>query len=818
LTRFIRIFGTTLSVDIIAPRRMEVANMRPLDGCPGGTTDVTGDVTVPVATFLGFGSISGDRYGDGNHEIIRTTFIPVISALDIQTSDVFLNVLNQQSPLTSGFVGSRSDPQFDAAQFIEVTVGENRVANQVHAGLSYRTTGFLLYELITKNALQTSATVALNNRTYNLGSSTYDYPLYLPQTNGFEPKRTTNIIDYTLNVTSVGQLWVNRSGKIGFTDNVNAAPNTTMNSPYSLIIRQADGCKSGTDNSLGVVSVNAGGTVLVGDISTPTNSANIRILQGGAMRVGNGGNLNVTDNAQIIVESGGRLIIDGAANINLGSNAKILIKSGGELVINGNFNFSGFGFFQFDQGHKITINADVALKGAGKTSKFFVLSDAPAGTENIMKITGRYLNLTNALVYYGSNSQIDFTNCPEVGFSNCIFSGYTTKKALNFANSNRVFVSSCDFSHMTEGIVAVGNTDVEVTTSYFADVKKCVAVKGLSTSSTQIGSCTFNFDSYNVASGIAVNLENSYADFNYNKFIGSGLENNITAILLKNTVIYASNYDKISDFKTGINAEQSNISEIVGTEISNCETGVNMMNGYIFMRSCSKLVNNITGLKGQNILFDVWGEAGNTFQNVLSNPNSLLFDICYSANDPSFASPVNVSNNYWVAGFENTKFNLTYGCSVGARRRIVQYSTLTNHCDYSNYKEECDATTLVSSDGTGIGGIINTAIQCFNGKNDNSSLKKAAVVNNSANQTASKLDSDKLTIYPNPANETVKLDIESGNYTLKVLNTVGQTIFEQNTEGSLSVNTATWTNGIYLFEVTNKATNERQRSKIVVQH
>ena len=85
------------------------------------------------------------------------------------------------------------------------------------------------------------------------------------------------------------------------------------------------------------------------------------------------------------------------------------------------------------------------------------------------------------------------------------------------------------------------------------------------------------------------------------------------------------------------------------------------------------------------------------------------------------------------------------------------------------------------------------------------------------NRTA-KVDNDKLNIYPNPANETVKLDVKSGVYQLRVLNTVGQTIFTQNTEGPISVNVATWTNGIYLFELTDKATNKQQRHKIIVQH
>lgn len=77
---------------------------------------------------------------------------------------------------------------------------------------------------------------------------------------------------------------------------------------------------------------------------------------------------------------------------------------------------------------------------------------------------------------------------------------------------------------------------------------------------------------------------------------------------------------------------------------------------------------------------------------------------------------------------------------------------------------------------------------------------------------------DELMLSPNPANTVVEMRLKSGKYQLQVLNTVGQSIFEKYTEESLSVDISTWTNGMYLFEITDKATNKRQRSKIVVQH
>ena len=85
-------------------------------------------------------------------------------------------------------------------------------------------------------------------------------------------------------------------------------------------------------------------------------------------------------------------------------------------------------------------------------------------------------------------------------------------------------------------------------------------------------------------------------------------------------------------------------------------------------------------------------------------------------------------------------------------------------------------------------------------------------------ETSREIAENQMIVSPNPANNAVQIELKKGNYTLRVSNTVGQTIFEQNTEGVLSVNVSTWTNGIYLFEVTDKATNKAQRSKIVVQH
>jgi hypothetical protein len=688
----------------------------------------------------------------------KLCFIPTLSAFDIQQT------VSDQS-LYQNFTGNTNTP------FAEIFAP---ASNLKHVEIDNDIINFLLKQI--KISEITTLPKTLISRNYNFANNS---------------KKTLFAVD----IGTGGIVRVNGAGNAGFGDEINNA------NPSEFEV--------GTGTACGqvVVNVNSGGQLKIGEDS---RVGTLKVTTGGSVvEILSGGTLKIDPNSQLIIDNGARLIIDANANINLGLSSKILIKKGGELIINGNFNFTGQGNFQFDQGHVFTTTSNLNLTGSGNTSKFFVLSDAPTGTENVLKLTGHSFGLSNALIYYGTNSQIDLTDCPEVGFSNCIFSGYTMKKALNVTNSDAFSVGGCNFSHTTNAVFVNGNTEVSVFNSNFSNVMNCISVKGLNPYA-QIFSCTFNYSSYNVTSGIACRLENGYADIGHNTFIGSGKMNNITALELKNAALYASNEDKISDFKTGINADISNDIEFVGTEISNCETGINIPNGGVYMRNCSKLLKNMTGIKGTNVRLSL-EEGFNVYENA-NNANSLLFDICYSSTTP--IGDVYALNSFWVGGFNNMKFNLIYGCSGGVRRKVKLYNELTIQCDYSQYEDECGKNPI-SSDGLNPSTV--GPIECFRsggGVGTSDALK----VQKPTNPTTTKADNDKFTIYPNPASETVKLDIDNGNYVLKVLNTVGQTIFAQNTEGSLSVDVSTWTNGIYLFELTNKTTNKQQRNKVVVQH
>jgi hypothetical protein len=899
LTAYIRIFGTVIPIPLFPTKRVEVANMLPLDGAPGGTTNIPGDnINISLFEFdLGFGVIRSRGYDDGSRERLRTTFIPTVSALDIQTTNVFLNVSNQQSLVTSGFVGSRSSSQFDVARFIEVAESENRIANQVHAGLSYRTTGFLLYELITRNALQgspTTSNVLLNNRTYNFASNSEPYANNLPQPNGFQPRSMTNIIDYTLDVDKEGQLWINRGGKIGFTDDATSPTNAGTNTNYSLIIRQGEGCRSGTDNKLGIVNITkstfpaTGGIVRVGDASTPSNKANIRILRGGTMNITPGGTV-ILENVQsyisvedgglmtlsgvlelkglqskVIVKKGGKLVINTNANIKFtGNNPSIVVELGGEIVFNGNPTlFAGTGSFVFMPGHILKLNTNLKLKGSGKTIPLIYLPYSTLDGPNTLKIIESSIEIENAQIKYDANAQIEIrhSNSPlqSVKFTDVSFVGtsFFNTRAVNCINPKSVNLLRCNFSNLDQGLVVnktiSGSSIVALDNTEFNYVCKGISVAddpnlGVSTTIATVINSRFFYDGSSIAlpsGSTACKFENILrAVFNGGNQFLSNRSYNHTAVELKNSELQTYGNNVISKFKMGINAEigQNNLDFGGGIDVNNCETGIiltgspgNASYGILTLW-CSKIKNNLTGIKGTNIRFDggINGRqigAGNEFENA---PNGLLFDICYPVllGGSPLSGNISASNNYWVGGFNSMKFNIKIGqnssCDInGFRRNLEQCSVLTLSPNCANLIGigNCCNTTVYTNDGSGNNAIVSYTKYCATGgggggTNDALIMRKPALPQSSLNGKEL-ADSDEKTfaIYPNPANETVKLDIESGNYTLKVINTVGQTIFAQNTEGSLSVNVSTWTNGVYLFEVTNKATNKQQRSKIVVQH
>jgi hypothetical protein len=76
-------------------------------------------------------------------------------------------------------------------------------------------------------------------------------------------------------------------------------------------------------------------------------------------------------------------------------------------------------------------------------------------------------------------------------------------------------------------------------------------------------------------------------------------------------------------------------------------------------------------------------------------------------------------------------------------------------------------------------------------------------------------------VYPNPANETVNIELpkgKNGDYVLEVFDIQGKLIEKISIHTSIELNTSKYANGFYLFKLYNEKRNEIETHKITVYH
>jgi Secretion system C-terminal sorting domain len=818
-------------------------DIRNWDNAPGGNRrDIRGSLKKSIKEGLD-GNVFIDFPINIADAANTQTFIPSISALDIQTGQDNVNFNISAQLLTPTTLNSGVSP-FSAIFF--------PTNNEGHVKITTDLGDFIVAQM---NATQVTLQSPL--------AEPYNYGLI----------RT---IIPSVTIASGGILGINNNGRTAYVNRpTSEAPTTkavftataTSGCDANIVVQSGGQIQLGIGwSNAGVLRISNGSTVTMEGSSTlqANNASQMIIERGGTLQLQENSTLKLFNTAQIIVESGGRLIINGGANINLvGSESTIYVKSGGELVINGNMVFSGNGFFQFDAGHILTLTNDLVLRGSGKTTRMIRLNSSPAPNPiNNLTITGRNFTLLNALVEYGNRCQINVANGNNLNtISNSTFRaapfGGGNSTALNFENITNANIQNCDFRSLSQGVRVnsavsqLQNVDIGSSNFNLVNIGISIAAPTSGVAPTNrnllIHDCIFNYsvDGIVLGSGTACRFQNLMQGVRFDRNTINGKNNadptnrnltinnstlweNLTGIELKNASIRISG-GRISDLKTGISAEQdqNNSVSLFQTTVEGCETGINILGGLTSIyanaiygtvtMNCLRLVDNLTGIRGRDARLNA-----NYGQNTFRNPaaDGLLFDIC-SYNPAEDLIPVNA--NFWDGGFAAMRFNIFSGvgtCSRNTRLRLrqcVELLTETTQC----LPVSGNCCHIISTTSTGLGtGVTGTVLQCLVANNTQSKPQISADKTIIGGKEVEVLESinEKIAIYPNPANETVQLKTESGNYTLKVSNTVGQTIFSQNTEGSLSVDVSTWTNGIYLFEVTDKATNKRQRSKIVVQH
>ncbi len=379
------------------------------DSAPGGVSNLSLDDALDdesLSIFVLFFNIFEANLSLSNSGAFG--FIPTVSAL---------NIAGNPDPMTdlegdcSGNNLYRCFASTDDSVILPYTMsGEH---NQDHVSLNSDIATFLLY--FYKKGSNGSEINPLTDRTFNFGETDEELEIDL---NVLKYYSTIDLIDFNLLVEEQGQLWVNRDDRIDFTD---IQDNPLNNSSYHFDLYIAKNICNSTNTT---VTIQSGGELVVGDWNGSTNTASvfvedgatllikdggfvsvdkdseIVINDGGKLKIEEGGKLRATLGAQIVVEEGGSIEIDEGAEIDLWWAASTIhIKKGGELIINGEFDFGGAGFFQFDEDHILTLNADFVLHGQG--DRFIRLNENAE-----LKIGDRLIELKSGKVEYAANASI----------------------------------------------------------------------------------------------------------------------------------------------------------------------------------------------------------------------------------------------------------------------------------------------------------------------------------------------------------------------------------------------------------------------------
>ncbi len=267
----------------------KVLNAKPYDSCPGGSR-----------------SFKIDKF-PLNWKAKAFSFVPTISSLGLD------DINNNIHPYYSGNLEIPSNvlPNTFYADYVGSTTIKNSYEefpefsniNEQHVFMSPPIISFLQSYLVGKDYLLeevSSLGNVIENRNYNFGK---------PEVNGyFEPFRMSNIIDFDLNINNNGKLWVNRAGKLAFSD---LPPNLINSYPqeYRTIIKGAE-CESVPVT----VNVNTRGEINISDQSI-SNKGILEIWHNATLNINQGGLLKLENKSEILVKSGGKLRLNDLATL-----------------------------------------------------------------------------------------------------------------------------------------------------------------------------------------------------------------------------------------------------------------------------------------------------------------------------------------------------------------------------------------------------------------------------------------------------------------------------------------------------------------------
>lgn len=633
--------------------------LKPLDSAPGGIIDI--------------GSIIGSATGDPNIDIEEVAngiegvslqnpfafcFIPTVSSLNVDKGnspqnighmpmDVNMPIIRDQSPtVNSRWVAVEelpSDPQQNA--------------NTEHVALALNNISFIANELSGDYSLINGIDIG---QSYNFGrsNSPFSYnPIYIPN-------NTNSEINNSMSFQSSSSIFVNHEGKIGWIPATFSEYTNQENSHFDLSIIG----KSCSLEDYITAEFLDGSKLEIGDESI-NNTANVYVNLAEIIFRTNS-SLTLEKNSNLIINENGTILFDDQVNISMHDESAIelfgTLRTTSDVTINIDGTLILHESAIFDLGGKLTINGvdindellkingkitiegDIAIKNGiinlGKLGQVHLKATEPwinesVSFENLKIIKNDYDNdLTTAL---------KLENKDLVTIDNLIAQNLTNNTVLEIVNLNKsgnVTLNSLKMHNVRHGVRAINAKFIEITDSDF--------------SSTSVSDDIIAYEWFN-----GVHIENSDKTLiSHTTFTGFG-EDNQTDVdeyalsLIDNPIVeiehslFEDNYIGIECPETPDGRNNSNLM-ILSTSLQNNRNAIEMhgfvsdiitipSSGYLSLE-CSKILDNYTGIKGENILiqadftFSNYEMYANSFRCLQKNQGGgtpLIFDIHYTVHN-----------------------------------------------------------------------------------------------------------------------------------------------------------------------------------------
>lgn len=641
------------SIPIVIPlgiQNHKISGKQPIDVFPGGYVYDLACIGKALET-------AKPNIVDNNH--VAFCFVPSVSALDIGFATTANAYLDYSSSANTG-IGT-------VDRFLGSTTSE--ISNEVTGTPQWNTFHAFIHEVMARflvNDLCATATPSnlslLNNKTYNYGDS--KLPFIDPGVFGTPPfVRTSQFIHQDIEVRDIGKLWVNRNGRIAYT-NIPANPANMQQGDFHLFIESGDECAQTTSavvkiikggeltvgewdgaaiQNRGVVMVRNGGKIVADEQGTVQISdhslvnigkggvldikkgglvnlswpdATLRADFGGIIHVEDGGTLRVNSGAKVIIENGGKIILDPGAVIQLwdgqqeDGTSTIHVKKGGIMEWNGDIAFSGNGYFQFDNEHQFIVAESFNLKGYSPEHRFIRLNYTPLNIG-----TNKKVNLYSGKIQYAGAGVVHISDGTTCTMSDLTFEGVEGAWGIGLKADKpaKVLVSNCTSRGM-KGVADISSAlaGAEVVLQKLKIVipdgpdKFAIALRNSFNtpilSDVHASALTANMNNTGIITEYCENVQVRDCQLDDISFgiVGKGVNNlSLYNTTITNSGVGISNPPTPSGLRFPVN-----VFLYSGTTIKNCAKGIEIFgttqSGAVSM-SCSHLINNEVGIFGEDI-------------------------------------------------------------------------------------------------------------------------------------------------------------------------------------------------------------------------